>query len=61
LDDIIESGWDSLTRVQQIGIKYWEGFNEKKISRSEVEEIGRIVGDVTEEVSPGTVYEICGG
>lgn len=61
MDDIIESGWDSLTRVQQIGIKYWEEFNEKKISRSEVEEIGRIVGEVSEEVSPGTVYEICGG
>jgi hypothetical protein len=61
LDDAIEGGWDTLTRVQQIGIKYWEEFNEKKISRSEVEEIGKIVGDASQEVAPGTVYEICGG
>lgn len=61
LDDIIEAGWNTLSRVQQIGIKYWEEFNERKISRSEVEEIGRIVGDASQEVAPGTVYEICGG
>ena len=61
LDDVIEGGWDMLTRVQQIGIKYYEEFNEHKISRSEVEEIGRIVGDASQEVAPGTVYEICGG
>jgi len=61
LDDIIEGGWDSLSRVQQIGIKYYEEFNEHKIPRSEVEEIGRIVGDASQEVAPGTVYEICGG
>jgi DNA polymerase IV len=61
LDDIIEGGWNTLTRVQQIGIKYYEEFNEHKISRPEVEEIGRIVGDACQEVASGTVYEICGG
>jgi DNA polymerase IV len=61
LDDIIEGAWDSLPRVQQIGIKYYEEFNEHKISRSEVEEIGRIVGDAAETVAAGTIYEICGG
>jgi len=61
LDDIIEGGWDTLPRVQQIGIKYYEEFNEHKISRSEVEEIGRIVGDACQAVAAGTVYEICGG
>jgi DNA polymerase/3'-5' exonuclease PolX len=61
LDDVIEQGWDTISRVQQIGIKYWEEFNEHKISRSEVEEIGRIVGEASQEVARGTVYEICGG
>ena len=61
LDDVVEGGWDSLPRVQQIGIKYWEEFNEHKISRSEVEEIGRIVGDACQQVAAGTVFEICGG
>ena len=61
LDDVVEGGWDTLSRVQQIGIKYYEEFNEHKISRSEVEEIGRIVADACQEVVAGTVYEICGG
>jgi DNA polymerase IV len=61
LDDIIEQGWDSISRVQQIGIKYYEEFNEHKISRAEVDEIGKIVGDASQVVAPGTVYEICGG
>ena len=61
LDDIIEGGWDTLPRVQQIGIKYYEEFNEHKIPRSEVEEIGRIVGDACQAVAAGTVCEICGG
>jgi DNA polymerase IV len=61
LDDIVEGGWDALTRVQQIGIKYYEEFNDHKIPRPEVEEIGRIVGDACQEVAPSTVLEICGG
>lgn len=61
LDDVVEGAWDSLTRVQQIGIKYYDEFNEHKIPRAEVEEIGRIVGDASQQVGPGTVYEICGG
>ncbi|KIW02105.1 uncharacterized protein PV09_06595 [Verruconis gallopava] len=36
LDDIVEYGWDTLTRVQQIGVKYYDEF-QKKIPRSEVE------------------------
>jgi DNA polymerase IV len=61
LDDIIEAGWDILSRVQQIGIKYYEEFNTQKISRPEVEEIGKIVGEASQQVTPGTVFEICGG
>ncbi|MCJ1323324.1 hypothetical protein MMC15_008680 [Xylographa vitiligo] len=42
LDDIIEFEWSSLTRVQQIGLKFYEEF-ELKIPRSEVEYIASIV------------------
>ncbi|MCJ1286349.1 hypothetical protein MMC26_005694 [Xylographa opegraphella] len=42
LDDLIEIEWDSLTRVQQIGLKFYEEF-ELKIPRSEVEYIASIV------------------
>ena len=41
-DDIIEHGWNLLTRVQQIGLKYHDEF-EQKMSRSEVEYIASIV------------------
>ncbi|MCJ1383038.1 hypothetical protein MMC17_006151 [Xylographa soralifera] len=42
LDDIIEFEWSLLTRVQQIGLKFYEEF-ELKIPRSEVEYIASIV------------------
>ncbi|KAI4190068.1 MAG: hypothetical protein L6R41_001034 [Letrouitia leprolyta] len=42
LDDIVEFGWNSLTRVQQIGVKYYEEFL-LKIPRQEVEHIAKIV------------------
>ncbi|EMC99281.1 hypothetical protein BAUCODRAFT_85556 [Baudoinia panamericana UAMH 10762] len=42
LDDIVEFGWSTLTRVQQIGVKYYEEFLDP-IPRAEVEEIGRII------------------
>lgn len=44
LDDIIQSGWESLTRVQQIGLKYYDEFL-LKMSRSEVEAIAAIVAE----------------
>lgn len=40
LDDIVEFGWQDLTRVQQIGLKYYEEFKEM-IGRPEVEQIKR--------------------
>ena len=42
LDDIIEHGWKSLSRVQQIGLKYYDEFM-LKIPRAEVESIAAIV------------------
>ncbi|MCJ1478127.1 hypothetical protein MMC13_006803 [Lambiella insularis] len=41
-DDLIEFEWHSLSRVQQIGLKYYDEF-ELKISRSEVEYIASVV------------------
>ncbi|PYH43108.1 NicO-domain-containing protein [Aspergillus saccharolyticus JOP 1030-1] len=42
LDDVVEYGWHSLTRVQQIGVKYYEEFQER-ILRAEVEAIAGVV------------------
>lgn len=44
LDDIVDYGWSTLTRVQQIGVKYYDEFLDP-ISRAEVEQIGRIVSE----------------
>ena len=44
LDDIVEKGWKSLQRVQQIGLKYYDEF-QLKMSRSEVEAIAAIVAE----------------
>ncbi|KAL8707553.1 MAG: hypothetical protein Q9220_007445 [cf. Caloplaca sp. 1 TL-2023] len=44
LDDIVEFGWNSLSRVQQIGVKYYDEFL-LKIPRGDVE---RIAATVTE-------------
>ena len=42
LDDIVEHGWQSLSRVQQIGLKYYEEFK-LKIPRAEVESIAATI------------------
>ncbi|KAH9823641.1 DNA polymerase type-X family protein pol4-like [Teratosphaeria destructans] len=42
LDDIVEFGWATLSRVQQIGVKYYDEFLDP-IPRAEVEEIGQII------------------
>lgn len=42
LDDIIEHGWKSLSRVQQIGLKYYDEFL-LNIPRSEVESIAAVI------------------
>ncbi|KAI4211806.1 MAG: hypothetical protein LQ351_005447 [Letrouitia transgressa] len=42
LDDVVEYGWHSLSRVQQIGVKYYDEF-QLKMPRPEVEYIASIV------------------
>ncbi|KAI1462481.1 Nucleotidyltransferase [Annulohypoxylon moriforme] len=59
-DDIVENGWDSLTRVQQIGLKYYDELQEK-VSRSEVEEIGQTILNHTNKLRKGFQMVIGGG
>ena len=49
LDDIIEFGWNTLSRVQQIGVKYYDEFL-LKIPRLEVEAIADIVARHAKQV-----------
>lgn len=56
IDDIVENGWDSLSRVQQIGVKYYDEFL-LKIPRSEVEDIGRVILMHANKLHPG--YKMC--
>ncbi|KEF59631.1 uncharacterized protein A1O9_04477 [Exophiala aquamarina CBS 119918] len=42
LDDVVEFGWAALTRVQQIGVKFYEEFL-VPIPRAEVEEINEVI------------------
>ncbi|KAJ5447653.1 DNA polymerase family X [Penicillium cf. griseofulvum] len=44
LDDIVEHGWNTLSRVQQIGVKYYEEFQEG-VPRGESEGIVNIIRD----------------
>lgn len=60
LDDIVEFGWDSLTRVQQIGVKFYEEF-QLKIPRVEVEAIGETVRAHANAIVPGFQMVIVGG
>lgn len=56
LDDVIEQGWDTLPRVQQIGVKYYDEFLEG-IPRPEVEQIANVVLEHARRVRPGSDYD----
>jgi DNA polymerase IV len=56
LDDVIDHGWDSLSRVQQIGLKYYDEFL-AGISRSEVERIAKIIHQHANLVRPGCDFD----
>ncbi|KAJ5542519.1 hypothetical protein N7535_004941 [Penicillium sp. DV-2018c] len=44
LDDIVEHGWNTLSRVQQIGLKYYDEFQEG-VPRAESEDIANVIRD----------------
>ncbi|CAI7618405.1 unnamed protein product [Penicillium bialowiezense] len=51
LDDIVEHGWSTLSRVQQIGVKFYEEF-QQGISRDETEGIAAVIQDHANRVRP---------
>ncbi|KAJ5765260.1 hypothetical protein N7520_004819 [Penicillium odoratum] len=57
LDDIVEHGWTSLSRVQQIGVKYYDEFK-AGISRAESERIAAIVQHHANQVRPDANGEV---
>ncbi|KAI9369598.1 high-affinity nickel-transport protein-domain-containing protein [Aspergillus egyptiacus] len=56
LDDIVEHGWNTLSRVQQIGVKYYDEFL-LDIPRSETESIARTVRNHANAVRPTATYD----
>ncbi|ELR08933.1 hypothetical protein VC83_05832 [Pseudogymnoascus destructans] len=60
LDDVVEFGWNNLSRVQQIGVKYYEEL-QQKIPRDEVERIGAVILEAANHVAPGCQMTIVGG
>lgn len=60
LDDVVEYGWDTLSRVQQIGVKYYDEFLDP-IPRDEVESIAQTILDAANKVAKGSQITIVGG
>ncbi|QUC22116.1 uncharacterized protein UV8b_06357 [Ustilaginoidea virens] len=60
LDDVIEYGWHSLSRVQQIGVKFYDELTQE-ISRQEVEEIAGLILGCARDIDPGFEMTIVGG
>ncbi|TAQ87707.1 hypothetical protein B7494_g3953 [Chlorociboria aeruginascens] len=60
LDDIVENGWHGLSRTQQIGVKFYEEFQEK-IPRAEVERIGNTILKYACRIREGFQMVIVGG
>ncbi|KAF3933204.1 hypothetical protein ABW20_dc0104854 [Dactylellina cionopaga] len=60
LDDLVEHHWTHLTRVQQIGVKYYDEF-EVKIPRDEVISIRDAVQEHARKLLPGIEAAIVGG
>nr|UWK20214.1 DNA polymerase family X member [Trichoderma stromaticum] len=59
LDDIVEYGWHSLSRVQQIGVKFYDEF-QLKIPREETEAIGSVILAHARRIHPGFQMVIVG-
>ncbi|KAF7547834.1 hypothetical protein G7Z17_g7468 [Cylindrodendrum hubeiense] len=60
LDDLVEYGWSSLSRSQQIGVKYYDELK-LKIPRDEAEAIGATVLDHARQIDAGFEMVIVGG
>ncbi|POR33428.1 DNA polymerase type-X family protein pol4 [Tolypocladium paradoxum] len=60
LDDVVEYGWASLSRVQQIGVKYYDEF-QLKIPRQEVEAIAGVILSHARKADAGFELAIVGG
>lgn len=60
LDEIVEQGWQSLTRVQQIGVKYYDEF-QLKIPRAEVEFIAATIAAHARHLTDSTLEAIIVG
>ncbi|KAF4638054.1 hypothetical protein G7Y89_g3 [Cudoniella acicularis] len=60
IEDVIQYGWDTLHRGQQIGVKFYNEF-QQRMSRKEVEKIANIVLDHAVKLRPGFQMVICGG
>ncbi|RHZ72099.1 hypothetical protein CDV55_108926 [Aspergillus turcosus] len=56
LDDIIEHGWNSLSRVQQIGLKYYDEFL-TGVPRPETEAIAATITQHANRVRPHAAYD----
>ncbi|KAF7171032.1 hypothetical protein CNMCM6106_005529 [Aspergillus hiratsukae] len=56
LDDIIEHGWDTLSRVQQIGLKYYDEFL-TGVPRPETEAIAATITQHANRVRPHAAYD----
>ncbi|PTB63566.1 hypothetical protein BBK36DRAFT_1182332 [Trichoderma citrinoviride] len=59
LDDIVEYGWNSLSRVQQIGVKYYDEF-QLRIPRQETEAISGVILAHARRVDPGFQMVVVG-
>lgn len=60
MDDIIEFAWKSLSRVQQIGVKFYDEFLDL-IPRAEVERIGRVIHEHAIKVRDGDIQSMVVG
>ncbi|KAK1978121.1 hypothetical protein LZ30DRAFT_227451 [Colletotrichum cereale] len=60
LDDVVEHDWDSLSRVQQIGVKYYDEFK-LKIPRTEVKSIADTILTHARNINLGFQLVIVGG
>ncbi|TFB00145.1 DNA polymerase type-X family protein pol4 [Trichoderma ghanense] len=59
LDDIVEYGWNSLSRVQQIGVKFYDEF-QLRIPRQETEAISSVILAHARRVDPGFQMTVVG-